>query len=410
MYGLRKLALATAWVLCAGTAQAGIVFTPHLSEYSRLPPGQYTEFTLIATEIEHIYNRDGKKVQLGVPFVPPGDSTDAALALLKYLWIGNVFRDTQVPYLNTHPQFCRAIGVLGYQQNTGAIANRVRLFGNRPGANGLGDVFGLCGIYGDEYRWGPIKANGLFATTVKFPVGEYDTDAALNIGTRYWSYIPQLALHSEIFGRLYIDGTLAYQFNGNNDSPSFGGLTPTRIANVRNAEINLAWKFTEHWFADIGYSRRESVGPNYYDKVTINFKDQPLSPQSACDNTNNGAARSGLGTPLSQSVCDNPGSDQFYLQPRPGPYADRGVEGTLLTAGIYYVYRSSSVAQLRIAQPIQGRGSEIDTVFDVCTSRPCSPRNAISQVSSRLYGVQEAAAVSASPYLELRFVYLFWAP
>jgi hypothetical protein len=409
MHRLRKLILAAACLLPAPLAQAGIVFTPHLSEYSRLPPGQYTEFTLITTEIEHIYNREGEKIELGRPFVPAGDSTDAALGLVKFLWIGNLFRDTGIEFLAERPQFCRAIGVLGYQQNTGAIANRVRLFGQRPGANGIGDLFGLCGIYGKEHRFGPLKFNGLFATTVKFPIGDYDTQAALNIGTNYWSYIPQLALHAELFGRLYVDGTVAYQFNDNNDTPSFGGLTPTRVADVRNAEINFAWKFSERWFVDLGYSYRESVGSNYFDKVTINFKDQPLSPQSACDNTNNG-----LGVRLvSQEVCDNPGSDQFFLEPRPGPYADRGTQGRLLTAGIYYVYRASTVLQLRMAQPVGGRGSEIDVIFDTCVQNPCvrdEPGNDIADTPARLFGVQEAAAVSASPYFELRLVYLFWAP
>jgi hypothetical protein len=409
MHRLRKLILAAVCLLAAPLAQAGIVFTSHLSEYSRLPPGQYTEFTLITTEIEHIYNRDGEKIELGRPFVPAGDSTDAALGLVKFLWIGNLFRDTGIGFLADRPQFCRAIGVLGYQQNTGAIANRVRLFGQRPGANGIGDLFGLCGIYGKEHRYGPLKFNGLFATTVKFPIGDYDTRAALNIGTNYWSYIPQLALHAELFGRLYVDGTVAYQFNDNNDTPSFGGLTPTRVADVRNAEINFAWKFSERWFVDLGYSYRESVGPNYFDKVSINFKDQPLSPQSACDNTNNG-----LGVRLvSQEVCDNPGSDQFFLEPRPGPYADRGTQGRLLTAGIYYVYRASTVLQLRMAQPVGGRGSEIDVIFDTCVQNPCvrdEPGNDIADTPARLFGVQEAAAVSASPYFELRLVYLFWAP
>lgn len=390
-------------------ASAGIVFTPHLSEYARLPSGQYTEFTLITTEIEHIYNRDGQKIELGRPFVPAGDSTDAALGLFKYLWVGNLFRDTNIPILSTRPQFCRLIGVVGYQQNTGAIANRARLFGQRPGANGMGDVFGLCGIYGDEHRWGALKFNGVFATSVKFPIGDYDTGAALNLGTNYRTVIPQLAFHAELGGRLYVDGTVAYQINGDNPNPSFGGLTPTRVADVRNAEINFAWKFSEKWFVDLGYSFRESVGPNYYDKVTINFKDQPLSPQSACDSTNNG-----LGVRLiSQSLCDNPITDQFFLAPRPGPYADRGTEGHLLTAGVYYIYRASTVLQARIAQPLRGRGSEIDVIFDTCTQNPCvrdEPGNDISDTPARLFGVQEAAAVSASPYLELRMVYLFWAP
>lgn len=412
---MKQILTALLLLTITGAAQAGIVFTPHVSEYGILPAGMYAEYTLIGTEIEAIYDKDGNKVRLGVPFVPAGDSTDAVLGLFKALWVGNVFRDSDIPYLNNHAQFCRAIGTVGYQQNTGAIANRTRLFNQRPGSNGLGDLFGLCGIYGSEHRWGPIKANGLFSTTVKFPIGRYDTRAALNTGTNYWSVIPQLAFHAEVYGRFYIDGTVAYQYNGNNDKPAFGGLTPTRIADLYNAEINVAYKFSEHWFADIGYSFRETLGPNKYDKVTINFEDQPLSPQSACDNTNNGVTRTGnmlgvaLGPTVPQQLCDNPLTDQFYLSPRPGPYQDNGVMGTLLTAGVSYVYRASTVVQARVAQPIAGRGSQIDVVFDVCATEGCTTPPT-SQVTSRLFGVQEAAAVSASPYFELRLVHLFWAP
>lgn len=409
--------LLTLLLLCtASVARAGIAFTPHVSEYGILPNGMYAEYTLIGTEIEAIYDRNGDKVQLGRPFVPAGDSTDAVLFLYKALWVGNLFRDSNIPVLSTHSQFCRAIGSVGYQQNTGAIAARTRLFNQRPGSNGLGDLFGLCGIYSSELRAGPVKANGLFATTVKFPIGRFDQRAALNTGTNYWAVIPQLAFHSELFGRVYIDGTVAYQFNGNNSKPAFGGLTPTRIADVYNGEINFAWKFSEHWFADIGYSHRQSVGPNKYDKVTINFEDQPLSPQSACDNTNNGITNTGnmlglaLGPVVSQQLCENPAADQFYLNPRAGPYQDNGVHGTLLTTGISYVYRASTVVQARVAKPIGGRGSQIDVVFDVCATRDCGPDNATSQVTSTLFGVQEAAAVSASPYFELRLVHLFWAP
>ena len=402
------LALALALTGLALPARAGIIFTPHLSEYGRLPNGTYTEATFIATEIRDIYDRDGKKVELGLPFVPAGASTDASLALFKVLWVGNAFRDTSVPYLNTHPQFCRVIGGFGYQQNTEQIASRVRLFGHRPGGNGLTDFFGLCGVYTDEHRFGPLKFNGLFATTLKEPVGSYDTDAALNIGTNYRSVIPQFAFHAELYGRLIVDGTFAWQFNSDNPNPSFGGLTPTRIADWRNAEINFALKFSEHWFADLGFSFRESVGPNTYDKVTVNFKEQPIAPDTAC---------AMLG--LTRQQCDSPALDTFYLEPRPGPYRDNGVMGKVVTAGVYYIYRTSSVFQLRIAKPIAGRGSQIDVTYDVCAVADCpgvdnnnngNGDNSVSRVVTRLFGVQEAAATSASPFLELRFVYLFWAP
>lgn len=403
------------FALCATTAHAGIVFTPHVSEYAILPSGMYAEYTLIGTEIESIFDREGNRIPLGEPFVPAGDSTDAVLFLYKALWVGNLFRDSDIPILSKHPQFCRVIGTVGYQQNTGAIAARARLFDQKPGNNGLGDLFGLCGIYSSEVRAGPVKANGLVSTTVKFPIGRYDQKAALNTGTNYWSVIPQLAFHAELFGRVYVDGTVAYQFNGDNDKPSFGGLTPTRIADVYNGEINFAYKWSEHWFTDVGFSYRKSVGPNYYDKVTVNFEDQPLSPQTACDNTNNNITNTGnmlgvaLGPVVSQQLCDNPLTDQFYLQPRSGPYEDRGVQGTLMTLGASYVYRASTVLQARVAKPIAGRGSQIDAVFDVCATAGCTTPPT-SQVTTTLFGVQEAAAVSASPYFELRLVHLFWAP
>lgn len=405
----RRLLTLALW-LGATAAHAGIVFTPHLSEYSILPRGPFAELTLISTQIEEIYDKHGNEVELGTPFVPAGDSTDAALALFKYLWVGNVFRDTDIPYLSTHNQFCRGIIGVGYQQNTGAIAERTRLFGIRPGSNGISDFFGLCGIYGSEHHWGPVKANGLFATTVKVPVGSYDEDAALNVGTGYWTVIPQIAWHAELFGRIYIDGTFAYQINGDNDNPSFGGLTPTKIADVRNLEMNVAWKFSEHWFADIGYSYRESVGPNRYEKLTVNFKDQPLAPETACGNTNAGLTALGIDPLITPEICNSPALDQFFLQPRPGPYEDRGIRGRLLTMGVYYVYRTSSVLQLRVAQPVGGRGGQFTALFDACANEPCGPDNAVSTIPTPLFAVQEAAAVSASPYLELRMVHLFWAP
>lgn len=391
--------------LATASAHAGIVFTPHLAEYSKLPPGQYTEFTFIYTDIEHVYDRDGHKIPTGAPFLKAGESVQANLALMKFLWIGNVFRDTNVWYLKDHAQFCRMIGGLGWQQGTDAVYERARLFGLTGGGNGLLDLFGLCGVYTDEYRWGGLKTNALWAGTVKFPLGRFDREALLNTGTHYWSYIPQFAVHSELWGRLILDATASYQFNGDNDQPAFGGTTPTRIADWRTQELNLAFKWNEHWFTDVGFSHRESVGPNRYDQLTVNFKD-PVPAQEACDNTN------GLGTPLviDPNQCNS--SNRFYLQPRDLSYADRGIYGDALTVGAYYIYRTSSVVNLRMFYPLAGRGSQFDAQFDVCANQPCGPSNNIrgGPLVTKLNGVQEAAAISASPYFEARFVYLFWAP
>jgi hypothetical protein len=251
-----------------------------------------------------------------------------------------------------------------------------------------------------------VKANGLWGLTVKVPIGRWDTEALLNTGTNYWSYIPQFAVHSEFWGRFIVDATAAYHFHGDNDEPAFGGTTPTRIADWRTQELNLAFKWTEHWFTDVGFSHRESVGRNHYDDVTVNFKD-PVQAQEACDNTN------GLGVELvDPATCAS--TNQFYLQPRDLPYADRGVYGDALTVGAYYIYRTSSVLNLRVFYPLAGRGSQIDAQFDVCASEPCGPSNNIRSggepLVTPLNGVQEAAAISASPFFELRFVYLFWAP
>jgi hypothetical protein len=404
--------LALAAVLAAGSAQAGIIFTPHLSEYSKLPHGQYTEFMFVHTDITDVYDRNGKKVHLGSPYVPPGESVEANIALMKFLWIGNVFRDSGIPFLNDHAQFCRVIGGLGWQQSSQKVYERGRLFGLTGGGNGLTDLFGLCGMYTDDYRFGPLTASGLVAGTVKFPVGRFDREALLNTGTNYWSTIPQVALHAELWGRLILDATASYQFNGDNDQPAYGGTTPTRVADWRTQEVNLAFKWTEHWFTDVGFSHRDSVGPNRFDQVTVSYKD-PIPAQQACDNTNNG-----LGIPIiDASLCNS--SNRFYVTPKPGSYADRGIYGDALTAGVYYIYRTSSVLNLRVFYPLAGRGSQIDVDFDVCSDTapgrpPCVQGSSPNYVSTLndvpLNGVQEAAATSASPYLEARFTYLFWAP
>jgi hypothetical protein len=290
------------------------------------------------------------------------------------------------------------------------VVTRDLTAGQASGASGLGDFYALCGIYGDDHLWGPLKWNGLFSTTVKFPIGRYDTDSLLNTGTHYWTWIPQVAAHGELFGRLYFDGTAAYQVNGDNDTPAFGGLTPTRPADVMNLEGNLAWKFSEHWFYELGYSWRKTRGPNRFDKYSLNLKDQPIQAQDACNNTNNG-----LGIEvITPDICNS--TSAFFIEPRPGPYEDHGIQGTLITTGFYYIYRTSSVINLRTAIPIEGRGGQIDTVYDIYNSVPDGnggyTRGAPTGLTtgSRQNTVQEAASVSASPYYEIRFVYLFWAP
>lgn len=401
----RLLQLIVFFVLCASLpARAGILFTPRLSEYARLAPGPYDEVSLIHTRIEDVYDRDGRKTTLGGPVIAPGEQVEIALLGYKALWVGHPFRDTGVPVLRDHELFCRVIGTLGWQQASRAVAERGRKFGFTSGGSGPGDVFGLCGIYGHAHRWGALKFNGLFSTTLKFPVGRYDEDALLNTGTNYWTTIPQLGLHAELAGRVYLDATLAWQFNGENDRPAYGGLTPTRPADVRNAEANLAWKFSERWFADVGFSYRESVGRNRYDKVNV-ANTEPLEAEDACRILS-----------LMPGTCA--ATRQFFLQSRPGEYSDRGVHGSIVTAGISYVYRSSSVFSLRVLQPVDGRGGQIDVPFDLFLAVPDVQNPGsfvrspvpVTQTTTTLNTVQEAASVPASPLIELRFVYLFWAP
>ena len=393
-------------LLCAVTqaAQAGIAFTPHLSEYARMAPGSYDEFSLNYTRIDEIYDQAGRKTDLGAPFAGEGNSVDVGLLTYKALWIGRPFRDLKVPVLSAREQFCRVITTLGWQQGDGGIAARGRSFGLTTGGSGLGDVYGLCGVYGLEHRRGALSFNGLFSTTIKFPLGRYDREALLNQGTQYWSTIPQFALHAEWGGRLILDATIAWQFNSDNDDPAYGGLTPTHPADVRNAEMNLAWKFSERWFADLGFSWRETVGGNRYDGVDMRTT-EPVQADDACRL---------LG--LTPQLCS--ATRVFLLQSQPGSYADGGVQASLFTVGLNYVYRSSTTLSLRLLLPVDGRGGQIDVPFDLHLAVPDPQRPGaflpsplpVAQTTTTLNGVQEAASVSASPALELRFVILFWAP
>ena len=82
--------------------------------------------------------------------------------------------------------------------------------------------------------------------------------------------------------------------------------------------------------------------------------------------------------------------------------------------------RNFSTASSSSPRPVAGRGSQFDITYDVCTTPDCpgpdvspqdgTPDNRRSTVATTLNGVQEPAAISASPFFELRFVYLFWAP
>ena len=401
MFRLGKgLALAIIAAL-ASPVQAAIVFTPHVSEYAQLARGEYLGSTLDYTSIDETWDSHGKRIPLGNDAIPRGESIDAALLLGSYLWIGNLFEDTHLPLLADHDQFFRAILPVGRETATGAVNDLSRQFGQTSSASGIGDLFLVGGVYGERYHWGPLKGNGLYATTIKAPIGEYDHNALLNIGTHYWTVIPQIGHHQEWFGKLFVDATAAYQWNGSNDSPAYGGLTPTRPADVYNLEGNLAWKFTQHFFVDLGLSYYRSVGSNHFDQVTLNFKNQPVPATSACNSLN---------IPPDQCTLTR----AFYLQPQAGDYRDSGVSNLQLTSGLVWIYRASTVIGLRAVVPLQGRGSEIDVPYDVYASDPRgatpTPPVAGGTQIAHLTPVQESSAISATPFFELRFVFLLFAP
>lgn len=399
---LRTLIAGCALACAAGTAHAGFLFTPRIGEYGNLARAPYDEGQLYFSEIEKSFDRDGDKVSVGAPFVEPGESVRLALLSYKALWVGNLFRDTNVWGLKDRDQFCRLIVSAGWQQATGGAVRRSRVFGFHSGSSGPGDVFADCGFHGVEHIRGPLKFNGLFAVGLKAPVGRYDEDALLNVGTGYWTWFPQAAVHAELYGKLIADAIVAYQFNGHDDDPAFGGLVPDDPADVINAEANLAWKFDEHWYANLGFSHLRTDGDNRFGAVTIESR-EPLPAQDLCDALSLGAA-----------LCNS--TNLFYAKAVDGEYRDRGVRLSVLTAGVSYVYRASSVVSLRALIPVSGRGSQIDVPFDLYSAVPDltgQTRPAavpIARSTSTLGGVQEAASAPASPGIELRIVYLFWAP
>ncbi|WP_293370538.1 transporter [Nevskia sp.] len=394
-----KRLLVLGFTLLAAQAQAAILFTPHVSEYAKLPRGGYLDTTLVYSSIDRIRDADGRKVALGNTAIPPGEAISASLLLGRYLWIGNFFENSGFKFLADRDQVLRVIGTAGRQSASGAVNELSRDFGQSTRSSGLGDVFLLAGFYGREYHYGPLHGNGLYTLTVKAPVGSFQSDSLLNTGTRYWSVIPQLSHHQDWFGRFSVDATAAFQYNSAASRTAYGGLTPSKPASVFNLEANLAWKFSEHWFAEAGISHYQSLGSNRFDEVSLNLADQPVPPTAACETLLVPAAQCGL-------------LDTFFLAPVPGQYRDRGIRNSVATAGFSYVYRSSAVFSARAALPVAGRGSQFTVPYHVCLQAPCNADTELpgARQNALLSGVQEAAAISASPYFELRLVFLLFAP
>lgn len=397
---MTRSALICSLFLCllSGIAQAGFILTPHLSEYDRLAPGSYLEANLIHTHIEDIYNRDGERVKIGSPALPAGEFVNATLLQTKWLWIGESAENNGIPLLQRYQYFFRAILTAGWQEASPGLQDVSRLFGLRTQSAGLGDLFLLAGLYSDDHRLGPLHYNAILAATVKVPIGEYNEDTLLNMGTNYWTLAPIAAFHFDLGGRLLIDAAVSYQKNFSNDRPGYGGLVPSQAADVYTVESNFAWKFNEKFYMDLGLSWRQTNGPNTFANPSINRVDQPLPAM-------------GTTTPRA-----------FYIEPVAGVYQDGGVNGLLATAGFYYIYRSSAVLNFRVAVPLRGKGSQFTLPFDVFTcgvtgvsaSNACPPPDPgavpIAQVDAELNGVQEAAAIPASMYFEARLVFLPWAP
>jgi len=385
-------------LLLSRIAQAGFILTPHLSEYDRLSPGSYLEANVIHTHIEKIFNRDGERIRIGTPGLPAGEFVNATLLQTKWLWIGESAENNGIPFLQRYQYFFRAIATAGWQEASPGLQDTSTLFGLRTQSAGLGDLFLLAGLYSDDHRFGPFNYNAILAATVKVPIGEYNEDTLLNMGTNYWTVAPIAAFHFDLGGRLLIDTAFSYQKNFSNDRPGYGGLVPSQAADVYTIESNFAWKFSEKFYADIGLSWRATNGANTFANPNLNRVDQPLPA---------------TGTTFPRT---------FYIEPVAGIYHDGGVNGLLATAGFYYIYRSSAVLNFRVAMPLRGKGSQFTLPFDVFTcgvtgvsvDNPCPPPDPgaipISRVDTELNGVQEAAAIPASMYFEARLVFLPWAP
>ncbi len=368
-------------MLVASPAQAGIVFTPHLSEYQKLSRGFYFEGIVFYNSIDKVFDEKGNREALNGGTLK-GEKVEVILNTYKFLWVTNPFRHTNVPILHDHDLFLRVVGGVGWQRSTrGAVANNSS-FGLDSSAAGLADLFPLVGMYTKEHVWGPVQVNGLLAGVAKIPFGQYASDSALNIGTNYWSLMPLLAAHQTLYGRLFVDSVASYQFNFDDPRPAAGGLVPSEPADIFTLESNLAWKFSEHFYAEFGPVYSQSVGPNVFSKVTISNKE----PVAA------------TGTQFPKI---------FFIRPQPGRYRDDGIASLLLSSGLYYVYRTSLVFNFRVYYPLLGRGSVFNVPFDVATS-PNGP--SVATVSADLPGVSEAASVPATPLFEFRLVYLPWAP
>ncbi|MDI3258810.1 MAG: transporter [Sinobacteraceae bacterium] len=409
----RRRAWAAALLAAALPAQASFIFFPGLDEYAPLARGPYVDFTLDYTHIDKIYDETGQSVDLGGGQVPPGESLESVLLLPRFLWIGNVFRDTKVPILNTRNQVFRLIQPIGWQMASANLRALDERFGLKSRGAGLGDTFLLFGLYGHEHHWGVMHFNGLLATTFKLPyLGQYDEQSLLNVGTNYLTIAPQLAGHAEFFGRLFVDATAAYQVNYKNDKPAFGGLYPSDPADVYNLEGSFGWKWAPRFYTTVGALFRASIGANRYANPDLNLVQQP-TPANPPLIQIPGLVSALLPVPL--PAPPNPAI--FFTSPHPGIYQDQGVRATMLSFGFNYVHRDSLVFDFRVLWPVEGKGSFFKLPYDTYLAVPSLTQPGayergpfLTTVNTRVSGVGEAAAIPASPQFLFRIVWLPWAP
>lgn len=80
-----------------------------------------------------------------------------------------------------------------------------------------------------------------FSLTVAFPIGQYDPDKLINIGTNRWSFKPELGI-SRTFDKWIVEVMAgAWLFT---DNPEFFGGRTREQAPVGEAQIHLAYRFT----------------------------------------------------------------------------------------------------------------------------------------------------------------------
>ncbi len=389
MHGLRmkrlRAAALTAGLCCAGSASAGIA-PPHMGEYGKSIPGSSAAFMGFAvTRGNRYYGADG--AELGVA----GSNTSIEAVSAGMAWTDNWFSGTSVPFLNSRAQSCGFAVSAAHIQADSASAQLLHELGLNAGANQIGNPSFGCSVQDHTRRIGPVKAHIQFGTSVQVPIGGFETDNLYNVGTRYWTVTPQLALHAE-WDRLVLDGAFAYQFNSRASEVATLGLTPTRPANWRGAAVNIGMRLTPRWMADIGYAYNASVGSNQYDEVDV-ANQEPIGPGSIC-----GPAG------LPASICN--ANSIYYYQSRPGPYSDSGAMVRLASASVYYIYRSSMFVVFRASRTLSGRSGEFDANYDLCIEKPCGPANAISQFS----GPTTTAAIGSGTVYELSLVFPVGAP